>query len=294
MNYSELYVSAGELTGTAVGNNAKLLGADVRFFLADSSFSGTAAQLKTEAYWTAAITAKTVIPFPLVQEVEPQDVEASYFESASGSSFETKKEKRKTMFKFIENVLTHSGLKTYANQSWYIWYYTEGGFLRCHNVGADSFKGLKSGRFFVNAQTTQTFSDPSQTPVIIEQNDLDDWDLEFGIIQPDFDMKDLEGVSQSRIVAGSSSTTTGTLTITGVAVTISETNTGLSGLLVGDFILSDASGVAISLTSAAETGSTGVYTLVATTAAVAGTANLDGVATVGGVNYSSKETAWAN
>ena len=284
-NYSELCVSDAALLGTGVGNCAKSLGADVKFFLSEDTFTGTAAQLKTKAYWDAAIVAKTVIPFPAVQEIEPQDVEASYFESAAGSSYLVKEEKRKTMFQFIENIVTHSGMKSHSDRSWNIWYYTEKGYLRCHTKGVDSFEGLKAARFFVNAQTTQNFSDPSHTPVIIEQNDVDDWDMEYGVLQPDFDMKDLEGVYQASVVA-SATQLAGTLTVT-AAVTVKGTNAPLTGLVITDFEVKDASGAVVTIDSVTETGVTGSYVIVATDAAVAGKVGLLNVVTIGNDNYQS-------
>ena len=291
-NYSELCVSDADLLGTGVGNCAKSLGADVRFFLAESTFTGTAAQLKTKAFWDAGIVAKTVIPFPLATEIEGQNVEATYFEASSGATFKTKDEKRKTMYTFIENIVVHSGMKSHADRRWNVWFYTEKGYLRCHTKGADSYEGLKLSNFFVNAQTTQNFSDPSMTPVIMEFNDVDDWDMDFGVLQPDFDMKDLEGVFQSDAVVNSSTQVTGTLTVN-TAITVKGTNSPLSGLLLADFELKDASGVVVTIDSATETGATGVYAIVATDAAVAGTVSLKDVVTVGVDYYQSNIATFA-
>lgn len=284
-NYSELTLADANLKGTGVVNSAKSLGADKRIFLAESTFTGTAAQLKTQAYWDAAILAGTVIPFPQVQEIEPQDVEASYYESASGDTYLTKEEKRKTMYEFIESIVTHSGMKSHSDRSWNIWYYTEKGYLRCHSLAEDSFEGLKASRFYVNAQKTPTFSDPSKTPVIVEHDSVDDWDLEFGVIQPDFNMLDLEGVIQINAYSVSSTQVTGTLTVN-VTLTVEGTNAILTGALIGNMQLKDASGDVITITSSTETGSTGVYVIVATDTAVAGTVQLI-ASSLGGSVYKS-------
>ena len=290
-NYSELCQADSDLLGTGVGNCAKSLGPDIKFFLSEDTFTGTAAQLKTKTYWDAAIIAKTVIPFPDVQEIEAQDVEATYFESAAGSSYLVKEEKRKTMFQFIENIVAHSGMKSYANRGWNIWYYTEKGYLRCHTKGVDSYEGLKASRFYVNAQTTQNFSDPAHTPVIIEQNDVDDWDMEFGVLQPDFDMKDLEGVKQTSIVVNSASTS-GTVATLSITATVKGTNAILSGLAVADIEWKDESGTVVDADSVTETGTSGVYVVVVTDDATTGTIGLDGVVTIGTDNYSSTANAF--
>ena len=285
MNYSELCTSSGELLGTGRGTCAKSLGPDQKFFLADSTFTGTAAQLKTKAYWTAAIKAGTVIPFPEVMEIEPQNVEAAYYESPSGSSFKMKNEKRKTMFKFVENIVTHSGLKSHSDRSWYVWFYTKNGYLRCHNIASDSFQGLLMSNFFVNAQETATFDAVEQTPVICEHNDVDDWDMEFGVIQPDFDMKDLEGVFQTQATFISGTQTTGTLTVN-ISVSVEGSNSALSGLLAADFLLKDESGITVTVDSATESPS-GTYAIVATDDATTGTIALSGNVTVGADLYKS-------
>lgn len=290
-NYSELCVADSNLLGTGVGNCAKSLGPDIKFFLAESTFTGTAAQLKTKAYWDAAILAGTVIPFPEVMEIEAQNVEAAYFESSSGATFKTKEEKRKTMFQFIENIVVHSGMKSHADRQWNVWFYTGKGYLRCHTKGVDSYEGLKTSNFFVNAQTTQNFSDPSHTPVIIEFNDVNDWDMEYGVLQPDFDMKDLEGVFQADIIVGASTQLTGTLTV-GITATVKGNNAALSGLVVGDIALYDESGVLVTVDSVTETGTTGVYTVVATDDATTGTIGLLNVVTIGTDNYQSSLNAF--
>ncbi|NQV77089.1 MAG: hypothetical protein HQ490_01890 [Lutibacter sp.] len=292
-NYSELSVPNVDLLGTGVGTMPKSMGADIKFFLAESSFTGTAAQLKTQAYWAAAIIAKTVIPFPMVQEIAPQDVEAAYEEMASGDTYKVKSETRKTEFKFVENVIVHSGMKSYSDRSWNIWYYTSDGYLRCHTksmaAGVGTFEGLKASRFYVNAQAMADFGATNKTSIIIQQNDVNDWDKEFGIIQPNFDMADLEGVFQADVEVQSIST--GATLVVNVKVQEKGTNSDVTGLVVGDFVLKDTSGTVIALTSATETAN--VYAITATSAVIAGTVSLDGVVTIGADNYQSIEFAFA-
>jgi len=284
-NYSELCVEDSNLLGTGVGNCPKLLGPDVMFILSEDTLTGTAAELKTKAFWDAKIKSKEAFIFPLVREVEPQNVEATYFEAGDGSSYLIKDEVRKTMYQFIENIVTHSGMKSYANRGWNIWYYTEQGYLRCHTKGVDSYEGLKASRFYVNAQTTQTFTDALHTPVIIEQADVNDWDMEYGVIQPDFDMKDLEGVFQADVVEVSSTQVTGTLTVN-IKVSVKGTNTPLAGLLPADFNLIDESGATVTVDTAVESPS-GTYAIVATDDATTGTIGLKDVVTIGTDNYQS-------
>lgn len=283
-NYSELCKGSDELLGTGRGTCAKSLGSDIKFFLSDPSFTGTDAQLKTKAYWDAAILAKTVIPFPEVKEIEPQNVEAAYYETPSGDSYKMKNEKRKTMYKFVENIVTHSGMKSYSDQGWNIWFYTKNGYLRGHTKGVDSYEGLKVSNFYVNAQETPTFDAVEQTPVIMEHDNVDDWDMEFYVGQPDFNMLDLEGIYQTELKVLSATQATGTLTVN-VSLSVSGSNTALSGVLPASFSLIDAAGDAVVVDSAAESP-TGTYAVVATDTATSGTIQLS-PNTIGSDNYQS-------
>lgn len=289
-NYSELCTDSQDLLGTGVGKCPKDLGADVKFFLADESFTGTATELKTKSYWTDAIKAGSVIPFPKVKEVESANVEASYQEHASGDSDKLKDEVRKSTYKFVENIVVHSGLKSYSDSTWYLWFYTEKGYLRCHTIGSDSFQGLKTSNFYVNAQETRTFSEVSKTPVMIEFDDVDDWDMEFGVIQPDFDMKDLEGAYQTSVEV-LSSTSTGTELTINAKFYLKGSGDALSGVLPEDIIVYDESGNELTIDSAAESPS-GTYAIVCIYSATSGKVGLNGVVQIGTDFYKSVSTAY--
>lgn len=291
-NYSELCTASGDLLGTGRGTCAKSLGPDIRFFLADSTFQKTAAQLKLQATWTAGILAGTVIPFPEVMEIEPQNVEAAYYETPSGSTFKMKNEKRKTMYKFIENIVTHSGMKSYSDRGWKIWFYTKNGFLRGHTISADLYDGLDVSNFFVNAQETATFDTVEQTPVVVEFSDANDWDQEFAVVQPDFNMMDLEGAFECDVTVNSSTNPATTLT-NNVTVTLKGTNTPVTGIVFGQFSVIDESGVSVTVDSAVEVGSTGVYAVVCTDDATTGTVGLLATIAVGSSYYQSADVAFA-
>jgi len=285
MNYSELCTPSGELLGTGRGTCAKSLGADIKFILTDESVKGTAAQVNSESFWTDAIKAGTAHPFPEVVEIEPQNVEAAYYEAPSGATFKTKNETRKTMYKFIENIVTHSGMKSYSDRSWKVWFYTKNGYLRGHTISDDLYEGLDISTFYVNAQETPTFDAVEQTPVVMEHNEVDDWDKEFFVGRPDFNMMNLEGVFQTSVKFISATQVTGTLTVN-ISVDVSATNSALVGLVLANFKLVDASGLTVTIDSVVESPD-GTYAIVATDAATSGTIALNGIVTVGTDNYQS-------
>lgn len=283
-NYSELCTAAGDLLGTGRGTCAKSLGADIRFFITEDAFQNTGANLKLQATWTAGIAAGTVFPFPEVMEIEPQNIEAAYYETPSGSTFKMKNEKRKTMYKFVENIVTHSGMKSYSDRGWKIWFYTKNGYLRGHTLSADLYQGLSVSNFFVNAQETATFDAVEQTPVVVEFEDVNDWDEEFAVLQPSFNMMDLEGAYECSLAIGSIST--GATLVVPTTVTLKGSNTVVSGLAKTDFTLLDSAGAAILIDSAVESPS-GTYAVTATSVVVTGTIELADVVTVSSSYYQS-------
>jgi len=285
-NYSELCTPSGELLGTGRGTCAKSLGADIKFILTESSVKGTSSEVNSRAFWDAAIKAGTAYPFPEVIEIEPQNVEAAYYEAPSGATFKTKNETRKTMYKFAENIVTHSAMKSYSDRSWKVWFYTKNGFLRGHTISEDLYEGLDISSFYVNAIETANFDAIEQTPVIMEHNEVDDWDKEFFVGQPEFRMTDLEGVFEVSAIVDSSTQLTGTLTVN-TAIKVLGSNSALSGLAPTDFELKDASGTIINIDSAVETGTTGVYVIIATSSETTGTVSLKNIVTIGSDNYKS-------
>jgi len=289
-NYSELCTASGDLLGTGRGTCAKSLGADIRFFITEDAFQNTGANLKLQATWTAGIAAGTVFPFPEVMEIEPQNIEAAYHETASGSTFKMKNEKRKTMYKFVENIVTHASMKSYSDRGWKVWFYTKNGYLRGHTLSADLYQGLAVSNFFVNAQETATYDAVEQTPVVVEFEDANDWDEEFVVLQPSFNMMDLEGAFECSLAIGSIST--GATLVVPTTVTLKGSNTVVSGLAKEDFTLLDSAGATISITSATESPS-GTYAVTATSAVITGTIELADVVSVSTTYYQSLPVTYA-
>ena len=292
-NYSEISIPNQELLATGVGGNMpENTGAIIKMFLCESSFTGTPADMKTRSFIEAGIVAGTVHPFPMLQEINPQNVAAAYKEAGSGTSYKMKGEVRKTEYEFIGNIIQHSAIKSYADRSWNILYYTNKGYLIGHtksvsSAGVVTAEGLKAARVYVNAYSTSTFADPSSTKVIIEDNNVDDLDKEFFIVQPDYDMTELQSPVQVDLIVTQATQAAGTLT---VKFKLQErgSNANVSGALLANFKAENTSGVAITLTSVTE--SANVYTAVATNAATAGSISTNGVITVANYLYKSAKS----
>ena len=189
------------------------------------------------------------------------------------------------MYKFVENIVTHAGVKSYSDRSWKIWFYTKNGFLRGHTLSADLYQGLAVSNFFVNAQETATFDTVEQTPAVVEFEDVNDWDEEVVVLQPSFNMMDLEGVYDTILTVSSAANPGAELTVV-ITLALKGSNTALVGVLKAQLRLVDGSGNTITIDSAVESPN-GTYTVVATTAVTTGTIRILDVITVGSNYYQS-------
>lgn len=293
MPYSELCAADTALLGTGRGNCGKVLGYDKRYFLAKPGFTfADADAAKLEANWDAAVAAKNIYPFPEVVELEPQNVEATYYETPSGKTFRTKVERRKTMYKFIENIANHAAMKSYDNQGWDVFFLTELGYLRAHTNEDGSVRGLPLSNFYVNAQETSTIdSNPEQTATMMEFNNVDDWDKEYFVAKISGQwLLNLEGIYELQLKPATA--TAGATFVFEVDIATAGDNVAVDGLVVGDVELFDAAGAEVTIDTLTPDGTVaGRYTVTATDAMTSGTFGLKGVVTKADILYQSQKVA---
>ena len=286
--YSELCTADSALLGLGRAACGKVLGYDKRFFLTKPTFSfASAAAAKLEANWDAGIDSKDIFPFPEVQELESQNVEATFYETPAGSTFKTKTEKRKTQYKFIESIGTHAAMKSYSDREWNVFFITEKGYLRGNMQSNGTVKGLPISNFFVNAQETATIdSNPEQTPVVMEFEDVDDWDRDYYAAKIS-DSFLLNLAAPYELFLNPVVGTAGTTVVFIINVRTVD-NVAVDGLLVGDFVLKDATGTAVTIDSATADGTIeGKYTVTATDTMTSGTIEIKDVVTKADVKYQS-------
>lgn len=296
MNYSELCAADTALLGLGRGDCGKVLGYDKRFFLTKSDFSfATADAAKVSANWDAGVAAKNIFPFPEVVELESQNTEATFYETPSGATFKTKKERRKTQFKFIENIALHAAMKSFDGGAWKVFFLTEKGYLRGHVKADGSVEGLPLSQFYVNAQETSTIdSNPNQTPVVMEFEDVDHWDKEYyAALLTDSFLNNLEGVYELDLKPATA--TAGATFVFVLDVATKTSNVAVDGLLLADFELKDAAGDVVVIDSATPDGTiAGRYTITATDTMTAGTIGINGVVTKVDIYYQSQPVAVAS
>lgn len=294
MPYSELCAADNALLGTGRGNCGKILGYDKRYYLAKPGFTFASPDAaKIEANWDAAIEAKNIFPFPEVVELEPQNAEATFYETPSGKTFKTKSEKRKTQFKFIENIANHAAMKSYDDQAWEVFFLTEKGYLRGNSHSDGKVGGLPLSSFYVNAQETSTIdSNPEQTPTVMEFNDVNDWDKDYFVVKiTESWLLNIEGIYELNCVPTLPATAGATFVFTVDIVTAGD-NVGVDGLLLADTILLDAAGVDVTIDSLTPDGTVaGRYVVTATDTMTEGTFGIRGVVTKVDVYYQSQPVA---
>lgn len=294
-NYSELCAADNALLGLGRGSCGKVLGYDKRFYLTKTDFSfASPLAAQTESNWDAAITAKNLFPFPEVQELEPQNVEASFYETPAGATYKTKKEKRKTQYKFIENISVHAAMKSYDSQEWNVFFLTEKGYLRGNMQADGTVKGIPLANFFVNAQETATIdSNPEQSPVILEHNNVDDWDKDYFVVKMESSwLMNLEAPYELDL--NPETATAGATFVFDINVKTGD-GTAVDGLLLADFELKDAAGDVVTIDTVTPDGTiAGKYVVTATDVMTSGTFYIKDVVTKGDIEYQSQVFAVAS
>lgn len=284
--YSELCAADNALLGLGRGSCGKVLGYDKRFFLTRTSFSfANVAAAKLETNWDAGIDAQNIFPFPEVQELEPQNVEASFYETPSGATYKTKDEKRKTLYKFIENISVHAAMKSYDGQEWNVFYITEKGYLRGHTQADGTIKGLPLSTLYVNAQETALIGDaPNQSPVILEFKDVNHWDKEYFVVKLENNFL-IDKEAPYELDLNPETATTGATFVFDINVKTGD-GTAVDGLLLADFVLIDAAGLVVTIDTVTPDGTiAGKYTVTATDTMTEGTIGLDGVVDKTDIKY---------
>lgn len=296
MPYSELCAADNALLGLGRGSCGKVLGYDKRFFLTKTDFSFASPEAaKTESNWDAGIDAQNIFPFPVVEELEPANVEAAFYETPAGATYKTKKERRKTIFKFIENISVHAAMKSYDGQSWKVFFMTEKGYLRGHTAADGTITGLPLDTFWCNAQETATIdSNPEQSPVQLDFTDVDDWDVNYFVAKLENNFLANKEAPYELLLTPSSVSAGASFAFT-LDVQTGD-GTAVDGLLVADFeLIDDATGQPVTIDSVTPDGSiAGRYAVTATSAMTSGTIGLAGVVTKTDIKYQAKATPVAS
>lgn len=292
MPYSELCAADNALLGLGRGSCGKVLGYDKRFFLTKTTFKfADANAAKVEANWDAGIESQDIFPFPVVEELESANVEATFYETPAGATYKTKKERRKTSFKFIENISTHAAMKSYDGQAWNVFFMTEKGYLRGHTAADGSITGIPLETFWCNAQETATIdSNPEQTPVMLDFVDVDDWDINYYAVKLTNNFL-ANKEAPYELYTNPETATAGATFVFDINVVTGD-GTAVDGLLLADFeLINDADGAVVTIDSVTPDGSiAGKYTVTATSTMTSGTIGLDGVVSKTDVLYQSKAT----
>lgn len=271
--------------GVTVGNTglqhcAENFGYDEKLILTPKGFEFTnITDAETLTNWVAEFyKEKTSRSFPLPSffTLEP-DVEDTVYEDGIAGEREFVREGKvrlKGMLPLI-SLHNHKALRKFNNQSdLAAFIVTSNGFIKGWSSDGTNFKPFSVSEFNVNKQTVSDGTKLSRTELYISFANPTEWNDKGSYVKPDaFDpIAEFIGVKDVKLTAGSTTSTTQ------IDVTITDVNSafGYSGFVVGDFLLKDVGGNAVTITGVTDNGN-GSYSLTGTFAAGAATLTLQDI-----------------
>lgn len=158
-----------------------------------SDWSASLANLALEATWTAGIQAGNVFPLTGMDSYEDQSSDDTIYEAPSQKRKLTKRGKTRYMFQYDIPFQVHRTLMTYYNNADLRVFLVRDGRLCFYNDGGTargfSLSMLNIGRM---KDVPADGSTPGYTPIYLDLNDYRQWDVYGEIIEPSWNVNDLE------------------------------------------------------------------------------------------------------
>ena len=239
--------------------------------------------------WNTAIAAGNIIPIGN-GEFTDQSTDATFYERAALNIRIKQTNKIKALqFEYAVNACTRAELEKMEGKSGRVFTISENGILEgiINDDGTVQGKPLSSidvddvepteDAPVKTTTVTMTFSNPKGDVRNPFQSTID------------FDVEDLDQVFSVAPTVANESTNGSTLTAEFTLVDALG-NTVLTGAVAADFYAEDEDGNELTVASAPETGSTGVYTVNVTTALTKAYISFDGIRSIGSVLYYLEQT----
>lgn len=241
-------------------------------FLTKPGFSfADASAFATEATWLTAIAAGNILPVQGIVNVESQDVETSYEDTATLDKIKTIEGRRGAMYEGLLPLESHQIARTYNDGNWRLIHGDATGNLVATENSDGTIQGFELTLLDVQFLNTPSGDSAVKTRIMIQEADNEEFDT-FGVyLKPSWKPRRLWG-ADFVIQTQESNISTNEFTVSVAYVNQakydasgSEISEVISGLTVDNFKCVTAAGVVISIDSAVEDGSTdGLYTLTCT------------------------------
>ena len=278
--------AAGSLMGTGRTSKAQV-GAEQELFWSPASFSFANKSAAVDvAEWNTAVAAGNLYYLGVIEEFDANDIEPTFYESPNGNlRLKTANAKRVRQYRLVECSCTHAALRSFDGQTGRLFIRTRDGYLKARIESDGSVRGLATSQFDVGLLTAATVDAPAFTPIDVTFANPSSDDDDIFEDRIDFEFSEVDQVFQAELAA--SAVTAGASLDFTLAVTKDCSGVALAGVAVGNLKAEDVNGNALVIASVTPNGD--VYDVSITTALTSAIVAFDGVQSVGGTLYTSKE-----
>lgn len=237
----------------------------------------TMADAVDETKWTDGVKAKYVFPFFGMDSYEDQSTDATIYESPAQRRKLLRLGKKRFMFNFDLPLDAHQAMQSFRNGDLRMFIVEEDGKIRGFN-DAGTFKGFTTS--LVNPgkmkEVAPDGASPALTPLYIDMENYREWDENGDFFYPSWEAANLEPLVPVTITVVSAIATKVVVTVGSndgwEPVTGLPKFVGIKGIVLEDFVLKTAGGVAQTITGVTDNAD-GTYDL-AGVGLVTGTINL--------------------
>ncbi len=243
----------------------------------DFAFADLAA-MKGQAAWDAAKTAKEIVMFYDVEELEPNNTEA-IIKTGRFADYNIKDAVKGVNYTHYLATCSHEAVKSYENSAYTrILRITEDNEVLCEVQDDGSIKGEPLTSFIVGVRDDAPADGTPSTKVNLKFNDY-----KMSIVIPSFDLADYEGIYDVNLTQVSASATS--IKFNAVA---DCSGSVITSFVAADFVVKDASGQVQTVTFVTPDAD-GVYELTGTGFVTGYTVEMNGVIAQTGITYEGDE-----
>ncbi|WP_435415869.1 hypothetical protein [Polaribacter aestuariivivens] len=257
-------------------SDQKLEAAVKTYILAKEDVSFTLEEIKAITNWNTNKTSKGVVPFYEVEVLEANSVEPT-IANKRFRDVKTKDGIKGVTYTHELSAVAYSALKTYDGTEDYtrIFRVTTENEILCEVQEDGTLKGEPITSFIVGLREDATDEAPAMAKVYIKFKEYD-----VSVIKPDFDANEFEGIYDVQLELGAVSATS-------IKFSAKSWGKNVENLTSANVVLKDASGSVHASTFVPYDSDSGLYELTGTGFADNFTLDIDGVQTVGTVQYES-------
>lgn len=208
--------------------------------------------------WNTGIAGSDIYPFPIIEGVEAQDVEA-VVQQFMVTEVRTDVEKKKTRFTILASDCVYAKIKSFDNQYLLIYEFLDGDIFKCITQSDGKVKGQEV-YIKVSNPTTATVSEASVVYVDVSYLSPREYIDSPTNLKLDSSYSSVEGAAAVQL----DEALTSTALLLNIDVTLSCGGDKVIDLIAADFILKDAAGVTVVPTSITYNATTEVYEVVGT------------------------------